>query len=98
MSSSKILNEAEHKMINALRARHIAAYSCPVGKKRCSQCQKVDDVDAFVPRGTWCKVCTKARMHEYYTKNKATRKMQADERATEPLLESTMVGNKRVKA
>jgi hypothetical protein len=79
MPTSKSLNAAEQKMIDAFRAKHTAMYSCEVGKKRCSQCQKVDVPEAFTARGSWCKVCTQGRMYKYYEAAKLTKKEAAEE-------------------
>jgi hypothetical protein len=66
MSKSKSLTTAEQEMLDAFRAKHQAMYSCDIGKKRCSQCKKVDVPDAFTARCSWCKDCTRGRMQKYY--------------------------------
>jgi ribosomal protein S21 len=79
MPSSKSLNVAEQKMLDAYRAKHLAAYSCEVGKKRCSQCKKVDVPEAFTARCSWCKACTQVRMHKYYEAAKLVKKKAAEQ-------------------
>jgi hypothetical protein len=79
MPRTKSINAAEQEMLDAFRAKHKAMYSCAVGKKRCSQCSKVDVPEAFTARCSWCKECTQVRMRKYYLAAKLVKQKAVDE-------------------
>jgi hypothetical protein len=72
-------------------------YSCDIGKKRCSQCQKVDVPEEFTARCSWCKECTQGRMQKYYQAAKLVKQNAKAEALKKKAITKKKATTKKVK-
>jgi hypothetical protein len=65
--------------LKTLQARHTAKYNCPLGKKRCRDCNRVAHVDQFIAQAAQCKDCYTLKQKEYHQRRVLARELETGE-------------------
>ena len=65
--------------VKIMQARHTTKYNCPLGKKRCRDCDRVAHVDQFLPQAAQCKECYSKKQKEYHERRVKARELETGE-------------------